>query len=548
MALSPNFVNKTAQLYSLQAACGGREFHLPRGKMIGGSSGINFMAYGRPCRQDLDDWGLQLDLPGWSWDDLLPYFKKSERLDVKRRNPDSCQSIDAPFDADQHGNTSLGGIIHSSIGPWQFPIERALHKALTLQSGVPNPSEPYSGEHIGFYRSLFTIDRSDAPKRSYAAHYLLPSLQDNISILTEAFATKIRIETVNSKQTATGVYFSHRGKQYSVSAKQVVVSAGSFQSPQLLQLSGIGDPIALEKVGVTCIVKNTHVGKNLQEHVMCPIVYELAPGIESADSILANADQFIKHQALYNDSHDGAFSGAVSLTGYLPYSSLVSKDEFNKTCDSLGSSTYDARYGEIIMDRMRDGAGASPDIQFVASPGNFDAANGYSNCAKIMTGAPPGGQPCYSVVVSGMYPASHGSVQVNGAEPFEPPTINPNFLSHPADIDILVAGLRFVDQVFGSKHISNLVHKRISPPLDIKLDNATSARDYVRNNIVTYHHAIGTCSMGMVVDHRLCVKGVDGLRIVDASVMPTQVSAATMATVYALAEKAAAMIQEDLQS
>lgn len=514
--------------------------------MLGGCSAINFMAYGRPSRQDLDNWASKFDLPGWSWDDLLPYFKKSERLDVERRNTETCQNINAPFHPDLHGNAALGGIIHSSIGPWQFPFERVLHKAMALHSGFSNPIEPYSGEHVGFYRSLFTIDRQGAPKRSYAASYLSFSPKTNLHILTKAHVTKVQLELANSKPTATGVSFIYDGVLHSISAKRVILSAGSFQSPQILQLSGIGDPEALEKASIPCVVKNQHVGRNLQEHVMCPVVYELAAGVESVDSILASTELFKKHQELYKNSHDGAFSGAVGLTGYLPYSSLVSKQQLDKTSTGCGFDTYDRRWGEAISGRIQDPLINTADIQFVASPGNFDAANGYSDCAKIMAGAPSGGGACYSIVVSGMYPVSHGSVQVKSDDPLEPPTINPNFLSHSADVDVLVAGIRFADEIFKSESVSDMVTKRVSPAPDVDLESESLAREYVHNNITTYHHATGTCSMGSVVDHRLRVNGVEGLCIVDASIMPTQVSTAIMATVYAIAEKAAVMIQEDM--
>lgn len=528
--------------------------------MLGGSSGINFMAYGRPCAEDIDDWSEKLGISGWSWDDLLPYLKRSQKLEINLPNIKERDADSFPFDAESQGTV---GAIHTSASPWRFPFEKDLLPALDTISRYARPKDPYCGSHLGFYRSLWAIDRSDKPRRSYAASgYLAPVTErPNLKIITNTVAVKILIQTKdNGGLSATGVEVRHNGAPYVIKAKrEVILSAGSFQTPQLLEHSGIGDPDILRQLNIPCVLENANVGKNLQEKLLSAVVYELAPGTMSLDSVLRDPELLEEHQKLYAESHSGALSGCINLTGFLPYSSLVSKNDVDDTIDSILSpdivsglqsrsqnAPFQSRQREAIAARMR--GRKSADIQFICTPANFDVASGYNNIAKLNPGSPAGHNACYSLVVSQMYPLSRGSVHSVSANPLDAPAIDPGFLSHPADLDIIAAGIQFADRVFSSDALKGKVGRRVDPPPSIDLQDKEQARDFVRGHVVAYHHSLGTCAMGQVVDERLRVKGVQGLRVVDASVMPMQVSTAIMATVYAVAEKAADMIHADYQS
>ncbi|KAH8899868.1 alcohol oxidase [Thozetella sp. PMI_491] len=538
-----------------------RVYHAARGKMLGGSSGINFMAYGRPSAQEIDDWGTKLGNKGWSWANLLQYFLRTERLEVdqpniQKRNPEDC-----PLEESLHG---LDGPIHTSFSTWQFPFEKELLTALRDVSGLPSPPEPYSGSRSGFYRSLFAVNRTDLPVRSYAGNgYLAPIMgRSNLQILTNTQVSKVTLEKQQSGEVvAKGIEIQDEGTYYTANAaKEVILCAGSFNSPQLLELSGIGDPAILEKHGVACLVPNTDVGNNLQDHPMTGVIYELASGYTSLDSMFLDPTLVQEYQKLYTESHTGPFSSATSLTGFLPLSSQVSKVELEKTIASITSldqsgaesslsppqnTDFLKKQYEALVLRMQ--SPQSPDIQFVGAPATFDLAEGHGNAEKITHGPPPGHNACYTLSVNTMQPCSRGSVHIQSSNPSDPPLIDLGLLTHPADVDVLAAGLDFADRVFQSPLLRDKVARRVEPPPEVDLRDRDAAREVVRGRILSYHHAAGTCAMGQVVDERLRVKGVSGLRVVDASVFPTQISVAPMATVYAVAEKAADMIKEDYQ-
>ena len=526
--------------------------------MLGGSSGINFMAYGRPCAEDIDEWSKTLGIPGWSWSDLLPYFTRSEKLEVDQPNIRNRDINDCPLNQDLHGTD---GAIHTSMSPWQVPFEETLLPAFDEVSGLSRPEDPYNGSHLGFYRSLFTIDRLGKPVRSYAGSgYMAPIIgRPNLRILTNTLAVKVLLENCNDGGlVARGVELQHEGASYSAFAKrEVILSAGSIRSPQLLEFSGIGDPKILENAKIPCVSCNSDVGNNLQEHTMSAVVYELAPGVISLDSIFQDPAMAKEHQRLYTESYSGAMSGSMSVTGYIPYSSRVSKIELEETITSVSHSprvndqsppqnaAFQRRQRELIVTRLRDPRSAN--IQAIGTPANFDIARGHSSWDKLMTGAPIGHNACYSIVVSNMYPISRGSVHIKSSSPLDAPLIDPGYLSNQADVNVMAAGVEFADRVFQSSRVKNKVARRVDPPPGINLENKDAARDFVRDHVVTYHHALGTCAMGQVVDECLRVKGVQGLRVVDASVLPMQISTAIQATVYSVAEKAADMIRKGHQ-
>ncbi|KAG8157603.1 hypothetical protein KVR01_012645 [Diaporthe batatas] len=528
-------------------------FHLPRGKLFGGSSAINFTTYVRPHAQDIDDWSSELGIEGWSFNDLLPYFKRHEHLEADQPNIAERNTTESPLNLELHG---VEGPIHTSLATWQIPFEEPLLDALGQVSGQSAPLEPYSGSHLGFYRSLLSIDRTGKPIRSYAANgFLAPALdRPNLCVLTDALAGKIIMSTDSTGLlVARGVEIHHQGTRRNVFAsKEVILSAGSFQSPQLLELSGIGDPKILQQAQIPCVLSSPHVGNNLQEKTMSAVVYELGPGELSLDSAFLDPALGAEHFRLYMTTGSGALSGIANLMGFVPFASQVSNTGLEKTLSTVESSTpsvpqdlsFQAKQYKAIAGRLRDPNSAS--IQLLGSPANFDIAQGHADCSKLVHGPPAGSErPCYALIGSNMYPLSRGSVHIRTSDPRDEPAIDPGFFTHPADAHVLAASVALADRVLRSAQLEGKVGARVDPPPEVDLQDADAAREFVRDRIVTYHHALGTCAMGLVVDERLRVKGTRGLRVVDASVLPMQVSAAIMATVYAAAEKGADMIRED---
>lgn len=530
-----------------------RVFHLPRGKLLGGSSAINFTTYVRPCARDIDDWVSELGIKGWSFADLLPYFKRHEHLEVDQPNIAERNTMESPLDLKLHG---VEGPIHTSLATWQIPFEKPLLDALGQVSGQSPPLEPYNGSHLGFYRSLLSIDRTGKPIRSYAANgFLAPAFdRPNLCVITDARAARIILATDSTGvPVARGVEIHHQGTKREIFAsKEVILSAGSFQTPQLLELSGIGDPETLQEAQIPCVLSSPHVGNNLQEKTMSAVVYELASGEISLDSAFLDPSLGAEHFRLYMTTGSGALSGTANLMGFVPFASQVSNTVLEKTLGTVESNRprvpqdalFQAKQYKAITSRLRDTNSAS--IQLLGSPANFDITQGHADCSKLVHGPPAGSsRPCYALIGSNMYPLSRGSVHVRTSDPLDEPAIDPGFFTHPADAHVLAEAVALADRVLRSEQLKGKVGRRVDPPPEVDLQDADTAREFVKDRIVTYHHALGTCAMGLVVDERLRVKGTRGLRIVDASVLPMQVSAAIMATVYAAAEKGADMIRED---
>ncbi|KAK9364312.1 GMC oxidoreductase-domain-containing protein, partial [Lipomyces kononenkoae] len=263
-----------------------------------------------------------------------------------------------------------------------MPIEDSIMDAFDETSGMPRPNDPWSGNHLGFYGTLSVIDRDNKATRSYVSTgYLAPNIhRKNLKILTEATASKILLD--GSTATARGVEFWCDGAFHNVFATtEVILSASSVQSPRLLELSGIGDPVVLRTAGIDCVVPLHDVGNNLQEHPLTAAIYELAPGQISLDSLLQDQSLFQEHQRLYMEEHSGALAGTMSLTGFLPYATLVSEQEIGKLVSDVtairitGSLQLSEHESQNIVAHLRNAKSAA--LQFSGVPANLDIKVGY---------------------------------------------------------------------------------------------------------------------------------------------------------------------------
>ncbi|KAI9926160.1 hypothetical protein ASPWEDRAFT_115539 [Aspergillus wentii DTO 134E9] len=527
-----------------QAGTNNTVHHIARGKLLGGSSGINYLAYCRPAAQDIDFWE-QLGNKGWNWSELRPYYHKSESLHGKagpavENKPD--------FFANNPRSHGSSGPIQTSFAPWRVPVEDSIIAALSELSGVEASKDPWDGDHLGIYGSLSVIDtRKGGGSRSYAATgYLAPIIgRPNLQVLTDATVCKVLLEQSDSL-TARGVEFSYDGATHSVHARQeLILCAGTIQSPRLLELSGIGDPQILGAAGVECVLRRPEIGNNLREHPMTSITYELAEGQISLDSLFNESTALAaKQQLLGTDGGSDSLNGAMGLAGFLPYASLVSTEELNSMVSQMDDEeVYPIEEKQDLAARLRNPKYGA--VQVVGCPANFDVSAGHADQRRLMAGPPPGRNACYAFLLSLATPLSRGSSHITSADAFAVPQIDLGLLSHPMDADVLAGGLDFADRVFRSSRVADKVAGRVDPPPEINLRDRRQGREFVRSHTTVFNHMLGTCAMGHVVDERLRVKGVSGLRVVDASVFPTQISGNIMATVYAVAEKAADMIKED---
>jgi choline dehydrogenase-like flavoprotein len=320
-----------------QPGAGGKTYSMPRGRVLGGSSAINYLMYVRGSRKDYDSWE-ELGNKGWGWDDLVPYFRKHQTLDIPDAAvlPEDKQFMPYAARDQYHGND---GPIHTSFNDYYMPLEEDFCKAAYDVGGKPSGlSDAWSGDHMGFYSSLGAVDRSsDAGNRSYAATgYLRPNLhRRNLRVLTEAHATKILLDG----DRAVGVEFAHSGQKYSVSAKkEVVLSAGTIQTPQLLELSGIGDPDVLKKAGVQCKIENKWVGANFQDHVLGGMLFDCKDGVLSLDAL--HSEEYAQaQQEIYEKTHAGPYGSPGMLMGFVSYASLVGESDVKETIKAIEANS-----------------------------------------------------------------------------------------------------------------------------------------------------------------------------------------------------------------
>jgi choline dehydrogenase-like flavoprotein len=318
----------------------------------------------------------------------------------------------------------------------------------------------------------------------------------------------------------------------------------------LLELSGIRNREVLPAARVECKVELPAVGNNLQKHLCSTLVYELIDNETSLTSLLLKSETFTEHQQLLVDKHDGALSEAASLLGLLPYQTCVTTSELDQTlsratmpatCKLVSANKPTQQQQHLIAAQL--GRHNSTSIGFVVFPRHFDAM-AYKGLSKITPRAPPGRHACFTVIVSAMHPLSRSSVHITSSNPHVHPNINLGLLTHSVEANVIAAGLAFVDQALQSEHVRSRIKSRFSPPPEVELQDQERAKGFVKEGVIQYHHPIGTCAIGRVVDERLRVKGVEGLRIVNTSVFPMYLSAAIVATVYAIAEKAADIIKQ----
>jgi choline dehydrogenase-like flavoprotein len=512
-----------------QPNAGNKTYSMPRGKVLGGSSAINYLMYVRGSKKDYDTWGELAESDDWNWEGMVPYFKKHQKLDEPEddyRSPDPQVMPHAAM-AKYHGDE---GPIHTSFNDYRMPLEDDFCKAAFEATGIKNTLvDAWSGDHLGFYSSLGAVDRTvDKGRRSYAATgYLRPHLaRPNLKVLTEAHVSKITLEKgAVGGPRASGVEFIHAGQVYEVKAsREVVLSSGVIQSPQLLELSGIGDPQVLANAGVECVVDNRRIGANFQDHVLGGMLFDCADGIVSMDA-LHGVEYQAAQQKLYDDTQKGPYGSPGMCMGFVSYASIVSAEEQQRIMtsikdNSLAETPFEKKQEQSIVDQLSNPTFAN--LQTFCIPCQLDLSAGSSQ-AQFFS-APPAGKSRISLLACLEHPLSRGSVHITSSDPTKPPRIDPGYFRNEADVRILAAGIRWLDKVSKVPILQKSLGRRIQPPADASLETEEERMEYVRNHVSTQYHLIGTCAMGEVVDARLRVKGVKGLRVVDASVFPSHVS------------------------
>ncbi|OBT85033.1 hypothetical protein VE02_04963 [Pseudogymnoascus sp. 03VT05] len=533
----------------VQKSAGNIAIDQPRGKGLGGSSAINYQMYVRGHKVDYDDWE-KLGNKGWGFKDLLPYFTKHEHFD----DPSSYTTkpnipLETTYEAGLHGTD---GPIHTSFSTWRLPQEKEwMAASSTLGENMGSPLEAWSGDHMGTHHSLSTIDRSNGEltgTRSYATTgYLLPNAgRPNLKVLVEALVTKLIISKAGE---VTGVEFLHEDKPHTVLAKkEVVVSAGTMKSPQILELSGIGNPSILSGAGIKCVVDNARVGENFQDHPATAIGYELVEGEKTLD-MLQQEPELQAAMASYMTDKSGPLSSGGAAVGFASYADLATPAEVKSLQELILSDKYPGHNDatkKLIAESLGDHNYGS--LQLVLLAATLDLR--YPGNQKILLQPPAEQLGKQGLVLAACLarPVSVGTIHITSSDPKIDPAIDPGYLTHPADIEVFVKGLELLEKMAATSPFKEKI-KRKYHPVELDFGDRKSVEEYLRHTCATEYHPLGSVAMGKkgvgAVDDRLKVWGAKGVRVVDASVMPLHVSGNIVSSVYAIAEKASDLIKED---
>ena len=456
-----------------QQHCDNRKHFWPRGKIVGGTSCLNTLVYIRGHRANYDEW-RDLGNPGWGWDDVLPYCKKSE---ANTRGASEHHGASCPLPVTDFAVRS--------------GASAAFVEALAARCNVRVTDDFNTGEHegAGFYQATMR----EGLRASTAVAFLDPVRgRPNLTVITDALATSLVIEN----ERCTGVRYRVRGSDEVIHAREVILAGGAIGSPQLLMLSGIGAGDELRGVGIQPRHELPGVGKHLEDHLLMGVVYDVpkqgALTLTKANMLMWAAQHFAMRKG-----------------------PLVSPPV---DCGGFVKLTPDARV---------------PDLQFHFTPWGVALPTDERLAMKFGRFA--------TVLPSMIYPRSQGEIRLRSGNPAQAPAIDPRYFSDPADLETLVAGVKLSREIAATAPLSGLLGKEVFPGPDVTSDDAI--RGAVRRYCNTIFHPTGTCKMGTdamaVVDATLRVRGLQGLRVADASIMPRIIGGNTNAPTIMIAEKCA---------
>jgi len=457
----------------------GRSIDWPRGKVLGGSSSLNGLLYVRGQKEDYDRW-RQMGNEGWSWDDVLPLFKRSE---------------DQERGADEFHGT--GGPLSVSNMRIQRPICDAW-VAAAQTAGYPfNPD--YNGatqEGVGY----FQLTTKNGRRCSSAVAFLNPArTRDNLQIITHALVSRINLD---GKKVTGITYRDKSGAEQTITVRrEVILSGGAINSPQILMLSGIGDPDQLRQNGIDPVHELAGVGQGLQDHLQARLVFKCnEPTLNDEVRSLFNQARIALKYALFRA---GPMTMAASLaTGFL------------KTRPEL----------------------ETPDIQFHVQPWSADSPG---------EGVHP--FSAFTMSVCQLRPESRGEIRLDGPDPRSYPKIIPKYLSTETDCRTIVDGVKIARKIARHAPLTSKIAEEFRPTATLDMEDYEGTLDWARQNSVSIYHPTGTCKMGTdagaVVDPQLKVHGIDGLRVADCSIMPEIVSGNTNAPAIMIGEKASDLIR-----
>ena len=459
-----------------QKGLNGRELNYPRGKVMGGCSSINGMIYMRGQANDYDQW-RQMGNEGWSWDDVLPYFKNME---------DSYEGENK---------------FHGSGGEWKVNQQRLSWEVLdsfkeaTIESGIPQVDDFNEGNNFGV--SYFKVNQNDGLRWNTVKAFLKPvKNRKNLRVISKCEVSKIILK--NKKAKGVKVFRNGKSEEIYVN-REIILSSGAIGSPKILELSGIGNPNILSKLGIDTEVESKNIGENLQDHLQLRVIYEL----ENAKTLNQKANSFIGKLGI-------GLEYALKRTGPM----------------SMAPS-------QLGLFAMSDKSHETPNLQFHVQPLSLDKF-----------GEPLHNFPGLTASVCNLNPHSRGNVHIVSKDYKIPPSIDPNYLSAEQDKIVAAHSIKLARKIISQPAMKKYNPKEYAP--GIQFQSEDDLKKVAGDIGTTIFHPVGTCAMGTnvssVTDSNLKVRGVEGLRIADASIMPTITSGNTNAPTLMIAEKASEMI------
>jgi choline dehydrogenase len=461
----------------------GRSLIYPRGKVLGGSSSINGMIYMRGQRNDYDRWAEVTGDDSWRWDQILPIFKQSE---------------------DHHAGANGH---HGAGGEWRVERQRLSWEILDSfrdaaeQVGIAKVDDFNTGDNAG--SSYFEVNQRRGIRLNTAKAFLKPAAKrSNLTIMTGCHVERLVLEDRDGNKECRGVQFSGGGRMFTATARrETLLSAGAIGTPHILQLSGIGPGELLKRHGIEPVVESPGVGENLQDHLQLRMVFKIE-GTRTLNTLAANWFGKMRIGLQYAMFQSGPMSMAPSQLGAFAYS---------------------------------DNSQASPNLEYHVQPLSLEKF-----------GDPLHSFPAFTASVCNLRPTARGHVRIASADSYAPPKITPNYLSTPEDRKVAGQSLELTRRIAAAPALSRFKPEEVKPGEHYRTEEELAVAAGLIGT--TIFHPVGTCKMGRendpmaVVDSELRVKGVEKLRVVDASIMPFITSGNTNSPTLMIAEKAAAQM------
>ncbi|RHZ50658.1 GMC family oxidoreductase [Aspergillus thermomutatus] len=523
-----------------------RQIAQPRGRVVGGSSALNFSVVMYPSASNFEAWKA-LGNQGWGAEDMAPYLRKFHTFSPPSKATAELLGVDRYMNASNQG---CDGPVPVSLPDVYGPFNKAWDETFA-QLGWQTDADPIAGRKLGAFTSPLTVDAKTG-KRAYAAAYYSPEVaaRPNLRLLPETMVERVLLTKQDGDVVATGVQVKNQdGTREILAKREVILCAGSLNSPQLLELSGIGSAELLRKHGIPVMVNSPGVGENLQDHCITSINFEIADGQVSGD-ILRDPNVLQALIKLYEETRGGPLAGMPISMAYLPFvdgQGVVPRQEVESLLSRYLDSAevppnLQAQYTHL-RNMLLDNDDASS--QYLFLPAQLHMNPGATTLADVLAKTLPGNY--ISIMVLHNHPFSRGSVHISSSNAADKPIYDPKLLSHPLDLEILARHTQFLERIVATEPFKSLLKGPRMPENTNDLSDLDRAKEVVKERLFTCFHPAGTCAMlpremGGVVDDRLKVYGTRNLRVVDASVFPLEPTGNIQATVYAVAERAADLI------